>query len=69
MINFMNNWVKNLSLALVFVSILEMILPNNKTKKPSHQTVKQSMPPNFLEYTRCDIYTPKRSLSLPLSPA
>lgn len=33
MINFMNNWVKNLSLALVFVSILEMILPNNKTKK------------------------------------
>lgn len=33
MINFMNNWVKNLSLALILVSILEMILPNNKTKK------------------------------------
>ena len=33
MINFLSSWVKNLSLALIVVSILEMILPNNKTKK------------------------------------
>lgn len=33
MINFLSSWVKNLSLALIIVSILEMILPNNKTKK------------------------------------
>lgn len=33
MINFLNVWVKNLCLALVVVSILEMLLPNNKTKK------------------------------------
>lgn len=33
MINFLSFWVKNLSLALIVVSILEMILPNNKTKK------------------------------------
>lgn len=33
MINFMSAWVKNLSLALVVISILEMLLPNNKTKK------------------------------------
>lgn len=33
MINFMSIWVKNLSLALVIISILEMLLPNNKTKK------------------------------------
>lgn len=33
MINFMSTWVKNLSLALVVISILEMLLPNNKTKK------------------------------------
>lgn len=33
MINFMSTWVKNLSLALIIVSILEMLLPNNKTKK------------------------------------
>lgn len=33
MINFLSSWVKNLSLALIVISILEMILPNNKTKK------------------------------------
>lgn len=33
MINFMSIWVKNLSLALIIISILEMLLPNNKTKK------------------------------------
>ena len=33
MINFLNSWVKNLALALIIVSILEMIIPNNKTKK------------------------------------
>lgn len=33
MVTFLSSWVKNLSLALIIVSILEMILPNNKTKK------------------------------------
>ena len=33
MINFISSWVKNLALVLIIVSILEMILPNNKTKK------------------------------------
>ena len=33
MVTFLSLWVKNLSLALIVVSILEMILPNNKTKK------------------------------------
>lgn len=33
MIDFLSSWVKNLSLALIIVSILEMILPNSKTKK------------------------------------
>ena len=33
MINFLSSWVKNLALALIVVSILEMVLPNNKTKK------------------------------------
>ena len=33
MINFLSSWVKNLSFALIIVSVLEMILPNNKTKK------------------------------------
>ena len=33
MINFLSSWVKNLALALIIVSILEMILPNNRTKK------------------------------------
>ena len=33
MVNFLCSWVKNLCLALIVVSILEMLLPNNKTKK------------------------------------
>ena len=33
MVSFLSSWVKNLSLAMVIVSILEMLLPNNKTKK------------------------------------
>lgn len=33
MVDFLSSWVKNLSLALIIVSILEMILPNSKTKK------------------------------------
>ena len=33
MIEFMSFWVKGLGLAIVIVSILEMLLPNNKTKK------------------------------------
>lgn len=33
MINILSEWVKNISLSLIVVSILEMILPNNKTKK------------------------------------
>lgn len=33
MIDFLSSWVKNLALALIIVSILEMILPNSKTKK------------------------------------
>lgn len=33
MVNFLSAWVKNLCLALIVVSILEMLLPNNKTKK------------------------------------
>lgn len=33
MIEFMSSWVKGLGLAIVMVSILEMLLPNNKTKK------------------------------------
>ena len=33
MIAFLSSWVKNLALALIIVSIFEMILPNNKTKK------------------------------------
>ena len=33
MIEFLSSWVKNISLSLIVVSILEMILPNNKTKK------------------------------------
>jgi len=32
-VSFLSSWVKNLSLAIVIVSILEMLLPNNKTKK------------------------------------
>lgn len=33
MIEFMSSWVKSLGLTIVIVSILEMLLPNNKTKK------------------------------------
>lgn len=33
MIGFMSSWVKGLGLAIVIVSVLEMLLPNNKTKK------------------------------------
>ncbi len=33
MIEFMSSWVKGLGLAIVIVSILEMVLPNNKMKK------------------------------------
>lgn len=33
MINFLSSWAKNIGIAIVIVSILEMILPNNKTKK------------------------------------
>ena len=33
MIEFKSSWVKGLGLAIVIVSILEMLLPNNKTKK------------------------------------
>lgn len=33
MIKAFSDWTKNLSLSLIVVSILEMILPNNKTKK------------------------------------
>lgn len=33
MMELMSSWVKGLGLAIVIVSILEMILPNNKTKK------------------------------------
>lgn len=33
MINFLSSWTKNISLAIMVVSILEMLLPNNKTKK------------------------------------
>ncbi len=33
MIDFISSWVKGLGLAIVIVSILEMLLPNNKTKK------------------------------------
>lgn len=33
MIEFISSWVKGLGSAIVIVSILEMLLPNNKTKK------------------------------------
>ncbi len=33
MIEFMSSWIKGLGLAIVIISILEMLLPNNKTKK------------------------------------
>lgn len=33
MIDFLSSWAKTLALSVVIVSILEMLLPNNKTKK------------------------------------
>ena len=33
MIEFISDWAKSLGLAIIIVSILEMLLPNNKTKK------------------------------------
>lgn len=33
MIDFLSTWAKTLGLAIIVISILEMILPNNKTKK------------------------------------
>ena len=33
MIGFLSSWAKSLGLAIVIVSILEMLLPNNRTKK------------------------------------
>ena len=33
MIEFISNWAKGLTMAVIIISILEMILPNNKTKK------------------------------------
>ena len=33
MIEFISSWAKSLGLAIVIVSILEMLLPNNKNKK------------------------------------
>lgn len=33
MIEFLSDWAKSLGLAIIVVSILEMLLPNNKTKK------------------------------------
>ena len=33
MVNFLSSWVKTFGLTVVIISILEMLLPNNKTKK------------------------------------
>lgn len=33
MIEFLSDWAKSLGLAIIVISILEMLLPNNKTKK------------------------------------
>ena len=33
MIEFLSSWAKSLGVAIVVVSILEMLLPNNNTKK------------------------------------
>ena len=33
MIEFLSNWAKSLGLAIIVISVLEMLLPNNKTKK------------------------------------
>lgn len=33
MIEFLSSWAKSLGLVIIVISILEMLLPNNKTKK------------------------------------
>ena len=33
MIEFLSSWAKGLGVVIVIVSVLEMLLPNNKTKK------------------------------------
>ena len=33
MIDYFSEWAQNLTLAIVIVSLFEMLLPNNKTKK------------------------------------
>ena len=33
MIEFLSSWAKSLGLAIIVISVLEMLLPNNKTKK------------------------------------
>ena len=33
MIEFLSTWAKNIGLSIIVISILEMLLPNNKTKK------------------------------------
>ena len=33
MIDYFSEWTQNLTLAIVIVSLFEMLLPNNKTKK------------------------------------
>ena len=33
MVEFLSTWAKQLVLAVIIISILEMLLPNNKTKK------------------------------------
>ena len=33
MIKFLSNWAKNIGFSIIIISILEMILPNNKSKK------------------------------------
>ena len=33
MLDVITDWAKNICLALILISILEMLLPNNKTKK------------------------------------
>ena len=33
MIEFLSAWAKSIGLAIIIISILEMLLPNNKTKK------------------------------------
>ena len=39
MIEFLSSWAKGIGLAIVVVSILEMLLPNNKIKKYIHTSI------------------------------